>query len=63
MKSLLHHRRPSPALVIACIALFVSLGGVSYAVATGSIDSREIANNKIRSMDIRNGGVLTQGHP
>ena len=33
-------RRPSPALVIACIALFVSLGGVGYAAATGSIDSR-----------------------
>ena len=53
-------QRPSPALVIACIALFVSLGGVSYAVATGSIDSREIANNTIRSKDIRNGGILTQ---
>ena len=47
-------RRPSPALVIACIALFVSLGGVSYAVATGSIDSREIRNNTISSNDVRN---------
>ena len=34
--------RPSPALVIACIALFVALGGVGYAAATGSIDSREL---------------------
>ena len=59
MKYLLH-RRPSPALVIACIALFVSLGGVSYGVATGFIDSREIANNTIRSKDIRNGAILTQ---
>ena len=27
-------RTPSPAMVVACAALFVSLGGVSYAVAT-----------------------------
>jgi hypothetical protein len=54
------HRRPSPALVIACMALFVSLGGVSYGVATGFIDSREIANNTIRSKDVRNGTILTQ---
>jgi hypothetical protein len=53
-------RRPSPALVIACIALFVSLGGVSYGVATGFIDSREIRNNTIRSKDVRNGTLLTQ---
>jgi hypothetical protein len=28
-------RRPSPALVIACLALFVSPGEVGYAAATG----------------------------
>jgi hypothetical protein len=53
-------RRPSPALVIACIALFVSLGGVSYGVATGFIDSREIKNNTIRSQDVRNSTLRTQ---
>jgi hypothetical protein len=52
-------RRPSPALVIACIALFISLGGVSYAVATGSIDSREIRNNTISSNDVRNNSLRT----
>ncbi len=50
-------RRPSPATVIASIALFVSLGGVSYGVATGSIDSREIKNNNVRSRDLRNNDV------
>jgi hypothetical protein len=49
--------KPSPALIIACFALFLSLGGVSYGVATGFIDSREIKNNTIRSKDIRNGQV------
>jgi hypothetical protein len=53
-------RRPSPALVISTIALFVSLSGVSYGVATGFIDSREIKNNEIRSLDIRNNQVRTK---
>ena len=48
---------PSPALAVACVALFVSLGGVSYAVATGSIDSREIKNNTVRAKDLRSGSV------
>ena len=49
--------RPSPAMVVACTALFVSLGGVSYGVATGFIDSREIRNNTIRGKDVRNGAL------
>jgi hypothetical protein len=53
-------RRPSPALVISLIALFVSLSGVSYGVATGFIDSREIKNNEVRSLDIRNNEVRTR---
>jgi hypothetical protein len=47
-------RRPSPAMIVALIALFVSLSGVSYGVVTGFIDSREIKNNEIRSIDVRN---------
>ena len=58
MKSILR-LRPSPALVIACIALFVSLGGASYGVATGFIDSRELKNNTIRSKDVRNNPLRT----
>jgi hypothetical protein len=58
VKSILS-RRPSPALVISCIALFLSLGGVSYGVATGFIDSREIKNNQVRSKDLRNNSIRT----
>ena len=47
-------RRPSPALVISCIALFVALGGVSYGVATGAINGREIKNNTITGADVKN---------
>ncbi|HLM08821.1 MAG TPA: hypothetical protein VK307_03865 [Thermoleophilaceae bacterium] len=59
MKSLLR-RRPSPALVVSLIALFVSLSGVSYGVATGFIDSREIKNNEVRSIDLRNNDIRTR---
>jgi len=53
-------RRPSPATAIASIALFVSLGGVSYGFATGSIDSREIKNSTIKSGDVRNNTLRTE---
>jgi hypothetical protein len=58
VKSILR-RRPSPALVISCIALFLSLGGVSYGVATGFIDSRELKNNSVLSKDVRNNTLRT----
>ena len=48
------------ANVMATGAVFVALGGTSYAVATGSIDSREIKNNAVRSSDIRNNQVSTR---
>src|SRR4051812_49921795 len=40
--------------LVSAAALFVALGGSSYAVATGSIGSREIADNSVRGKDIRN---------
>lgn len=46
-------KRPSPAMVVALVALFVSLGGVSYGVATGSIDSREVKNGSLRGKDLK----------
>ena len=45
------------ANVISTLCLFIVLGGTSYAVATGSIDSRAIKNNAVRSKDIRNNDV------
>jgi hypothetical protein len=51
-------RSPSPALVISCIALFLSMGGVSYGLATGVIDTREIRNGTIVSKDVRFRGLL-----
>jgi hypothetical protein len=47
-------------MLVALVALFVSLSGVSYGVATGFIDSREIKNNEVRSIDIRNNEIRTR---
>lgn len=44
--------RPSPAMVVACIALFVAMGGAAYAAAR--IGSGDIVDNSIRSRDVRN---------
>ena len=48
------------ANVMATVAVFVALGGTSYAIATGSIDSREIKNNTVRSKDIRDNTATTR---
>lgn len=65
MGSLPRHR-PSPAMAVALLALFVALGGSSYAVVRvgskqivdNSVRSKDIRNNEVGSRDIRNNGVL-----
>ena len=64
MKRLLT-KRPSAAMIVALLALFVALGGSSYAavkigardIARGAVGTRAIANNSIRSADIHNAAV------
>ena len=51
-------RTPSPALVIACMALFVALSGVAYAAAT--IGSEDIINGSIRNRDFKDGTLRGQ---
>src|SRR3954468_1008205 len=51
-------RRPSPSMAIALLALFVSLGGSSYAVS--KIGTGQIANNSVRSEDLRNNSVQSK---
>ena len=46
-------RRPSPALVISLIALFVSLGGSGYAALT--ISGKNIKNESITGKDVKRG--------
>ena len=44
-------------MIVACVALFVSLGGVSYGVATGAIDTNALRNNTVRTQDLRNNDI------
>jgi hypothetical protein len=46
---------PSPAMVVALIALFLALGGGAYGALR--IASRHIANNTVRTQDLRNNTV------
>jgi hypothetical protein len=47
-------------MVVALIALFLSLGGVSYGVATGFIDSRELKNNTVSTKDLKNNDIRSK---
>lgn len=43
---------PSPATVIALLALFVALGGTAYGLSRNSVKSRHIAPNAVRASDL-----------
>jgi hypothetical protein len=43
----------SPSMVVALIALFVSLGGVSWAVAVNSVGTKAIKDNSVQGRDVR----------
>ena len=59
MRSILR-RRPSPAMAIALVALFVALGGTAVAsVAVNQVRSRHIVNDAVTSADIKGGGGRT----
>lgn len=52
--------RPSHATVIAYLALFVALGGASYAVSTApknSVTSKSIKRGAVKSPDVRDRGL------
>ena len=54
--------RPSPALVIACLALVVALSGTSYAdvpnVPFNSVGSRQLRTNAVVSSKVKNRSLL-----
>ena len=60
MKALWRHR-PSPATVLAGIALMVALGGTSYAaviLAPSSVGTIQLKNNAVTSVKVKNGSLL-----
>ena len=62
MKSFLKHvPHPSPALVIACAALAVALGGVGYAatvIPRNSVGILQLKPNSVNSAKVLNGSLL-----
>jgi hypothetical protein len=44
--------RPSPALVISCLALFMALTGSAFAVSKATISSKQIVNGSVRTADL-----------
>jgi hypothetical protein len=53
-------RRPSPALVISLIALFVALGGTGYAalkLPKNSVGSKQLKKNAVTSSKIKAGAI------
>jgi hypothetical protein len=50
--------RPSAATVMSALALFISLGGASYAAT--QIGSAQVKDNSIQSRDIRDGTILSR---
>jgi hypothetical protein len=55
-------RRPSPALVVACLALFVALGGTSLAVVNAlprnSVGAAQLRKNAVNSQKVKNKTLL-----
>ncbi|MGD0272235.1 MAG: hypothetical protein ABSB96_00650 [Gaiellaceae bacterium] len=54
-------RKPSPALVVACLALFVALTGTSVAVVNAlpknSVGTKQLKNNAVVSSKVKNGSL------
>jgi hypothetical protein len=53
-------RRPSPALVISMVALFVAMGGTGYAalkLPKNSVGSKQIRTGAVGSSEVKNGSL------
>jgi hypothetical protein len=60
MLAQLRHHRPSPAMVVALAALFVALGGSSYAalaLKANSVSSKHIKNGQVKGVDLGKASV------
>ena len=53
-------RAPSPSMIVALIALFVALGGTSYAAVilpADSVGTKQIKNGSVNGAKIKNSSV------
>src|ERR1044072_1297089 len=49
--------RPSPAIVISCVALFLALTGSALAIGKNTVRSAQIVDSTIRTLDLRDNAV------
>ena len=49
--------RPSPALVISCVALFLTLAGTALALPKNTVRSPQIVNGAVRTVDLHRNAV------
>lgn len=49
--------RPSPAIAISCIALFLALVGTAFAAPKLAVRSAQIVNGTVRTIDLRDSAV------
>ena len=57
---MLHRLRPSPAMVVACMALVAALSSGAYAVTQlpeNSVGTKQLKNNAVTTKKIKNGAV------
>jgi hypothetical protein len=56
-------RKPTPSMLIALLALFVALGGSSYAalqLPRGSVGTKQLKNNAVTSPKVKNNSLLVR---
>jgi hypothetical protein len=56
-------RKPSPAMLVALLALFVALGGSSYAalqLPKGSVGTKQLKNGAVTSPKVKNNSLLVR---
>lgn len=61
--SAFHSRRPSPAIIVAVVALLVALGGTSYAafsVPRNSVGTKQLKNGAVTASKIKNANAILQ---
>lgn len=49
--------KPSPAMIVALLALFVSLGGSAYAIGRNSIGTQQLKNGSVTTQKLKPGAV------
>src|SRR4051794_38407527 len=52
-------KRPSPAMIVACIAFIIALGGTAWAVAANSVGTAQLKDGAVTKPKLASGAVGT----